>query len=278
MIRGPLARAIGLCLIIGGILGVCVSLAGIAIVWASEGAVNRQVGALAGSSREALAGAEQMLTVTSQALDSAETQLAAVDKTLGSVAASLEDTASTTRAFGQLAGGDLAQVITDTRTALQSVSTSAGIVDSTLRVVTGLPLIGTSRYQPKVPLAASIDRVQLSLEPVPGQLAQVGGDLGRAAQSIDAIRGSLDRVSGNMDGAQTSLRAARDAVEGYRQTVAGLQVKASRIEHTVARALRLLNVFATLGLLWLLIAQVGLLTQGYEWLRREDEESAAGPP
>jgi methyl-accepting chemotaxis protein len=270
MIRGTLARAIGLSLIIGGILGVCVSVAGIVLVWASAGPVNRQVAVFAGTSQEALAGASQMLTVTAQALDTAQMQLAGVDGTLGSVAVSLQDTASTTRAFGRLASGDLAQVITDTRTALKLVSTTAGAVDDTLRVVTQLPLVGSGRYRPKVPLATSIDRVQQSLAPVPGQLVDIGDQLGSAAGSIETIGGSLGRVGANVSQAEASLRQARDAVGSYQQTVAGLQDRAAHLEEDIARVLRIARAFATLALLWLLVAQVGLLTQGYEWLRRED--------
>ena len=73
-----------------------------------------------------------------------------------------------------------------------------------------------------------------------------------------------------MDGAETSLQTARTSITGYQATVTDLQAKAAPLETDVARLLRLVNVFATLALLWLLVAQVGLLTQGYEWLRRED--------
>lgn len=268
MVRGLPARLIGIVLIAGGLLGVCVSLAGIGLLWGMESRINRHVASASQTLRLALDGADDMLAVTGSAIGQAEAQLDDVERTLDGVALSLADTAGTTRAFGELAGGDLADVVANTRTALQTASRTAGIVDDTLAVVTRLPLVGGS-YEPRVPLAEGIGRVERSLAPVPGQLRQVDAQLRQAADSIDTIRGNLDRVADRMDGAETSLGTARASVTAYEATVTGLQAKAANLEADFARALRLFNGFATVALLWLLVAQVGLLTQGYEWLRRE---------
>lgn len=257
---GTAARAIGIMLMSAAVLGLLLSVLGFGLVWWAEGRINERVERAATQAREALDATEALLIAVDDSLAGAESELEAVRT-------ALDSTARTTRDFGALAGGDAATVISDTRTALQSLSRTAGVIDTTLRVVSDLPLVGSARYRPDVPLAESIERVEQSLAPLPTQLVEAERNLNRTAASIESIRDELGDRPGR-PGANTTLRAAQDSVAAYRATVDDLQRSTARVEKDFARALRWANLFASLLLVWLAVAQIGLLTQGYEWWRR----------
>jgi len=262
------ARLIGATLMAGAVAGLALGLLGLVLVWAGEGLITRRTEDGAATARRALDATDRLLVAADDTLLRAQDQLRNVEQALDSVGTSLDGTVTATRAFGRLAGGDVAQVIRDTRTSLQSLARSAGLVDTTLGVLSDLPLVGGARYRPAVPLAESIRRVDESLLPVPGQLALMDLSLRQTADGVAAVRSDLTAVAGDLGGVEESLAAARTGIADYRDTVAELDRQLDRAQRDARRLTRLGALAVTLFVLWLAIAQLGLLTQGYEWWLR----------
>jgi septal ring factor EnvC (AmiA/AmiB activator) len=268
------ARVLGGLLIAAAALGVVLALAGITLVWWSSGRIDRRVESALETTGRTLAATDDLLAAADDTLERVGTQTVAIEATVADLAVALEDTAGTARTFGRIAAVDAATAISETQVALQSVSQTARLVDDSLRVVSALPGVGSRRYQPDVGLATSIGRVAESLEPIPSQLGQVDRELSRAATNIESIRSDVDVVAEQLGGAEASIDTARASISAYQDTVAYLERATATLQTDFSRYHRVVNVFLTLFLLWLVVAQIGLLTQGLEWWSFESVDQA----
>ena len=270
-----LASSAGLALIVAGVAGLAFSISGLVVLPRFE----RKVESVMAEQFEVL---DRALTTTSEGLITAETALVqateAVDSLEGimtEVGLAINDTAPILDVAAELLGEQLPTTIQATQETLTSVATSAQLVDDILGVISVIPFLGTDRYNPDVPLHQGFQDVADGLAGIPEMLLAAGEDLGAGAESLDDIEEGFAAMGQGIGETMTSLQSAQKVLEDYQAIVSDLEGSVSSVRESLPRWLRTLRWGLTLALVWLGIAQIGLMTQGWELIRRHSTRPEA---
>lgn len=262
--RTDWTRIFGLALIGAGLLGLLLSLAGLVVVSIAgaraEAALTRQLATL-----------ERSLTATSDGLTLADGALADTRLTLTSLSATLAgatraitETQPALAAVQDLTGTGLPATIESTREALASAQAAARTAEGVLRA---LAIFGQP-YNPDVPLDVAIGRVSDSLAELPTSLAEVSVGLASANQSIGTVASDLQDVAAGLDAIAASVGDATEVVDQYQLVVADLRAEVAALQAAAPGWILAARLGLSLLLIWLGLAQLGLLTQGWELLGR----------
>jgi methyl-accepting chemotaxis protein len=267
-IRRILAFSAGMALIIAGILGLVLSIGGLIVLPRLE----RQVEAVVAKQLEVL---DRALAATADGLTTAETSLVqaaeAVDALEGivvDVGQAISDTAPVIEVAAELLGEQLPSTIEDTQEALTSVATSAQLVDDILGVISAIPLLGADRYSPDVPLHQGFQDVSDGLNGIPELLLTAGEGLSAGTESLQDVEKGFAAIGQSISETTTSLESARTVLQDYQKIVDDLQGTLSSVRESLPGWLRTLRWGLTLMLIWLGVAQIGLITQGWELMGR----------
>lgn len=259
-------RRIGYVLVANAVVGLALACAGLVGLWWFTPRIAAAATDGLALARRTVDTTSGLLTGVDDAVQTARASLGTVHDSMAAVADTLDATSSLTRSAGRIAGHDMTIVIRQADEALGAVEQSAQLADRTLTLIARTPLIGL-RYQPKVPLHEGVAGVRKSLAALPASLATVDRDLGATATNLATLRGDITDLDASVATIEGSLTALARATADYRQIASSLSTDLAQLERTVPTVLNLTLLFGTAVMLWLAVAQLGLLTQGLERLR-----------
>jgi methyl-accepting chemotaxis protein len=266
--RQVLTRAAGAALIAAGVTGILFSL--IALVVASrflsdiQASADRRIAQI----DRALTATGDGLIVAHDSLGRAEATISSLRTTIDGASQAITDTLPALDRVGVLVGQDLPATITSTRSALASAQETARVADGLLSTISQFQLIGAEIYNPQVPLNVAIGQVANSLDGLPESLASMQGDLRQTAGNLGEVNVQISSVAGNMDEIGASMANAETVIAKYQGIVGELRGQLAEVRHALPSWLSAIRVGVSLVLLWLGIAQIGLLTQGWELIQR----------
>jgi methyl-accepting chemotaxis protein len=265
------ARLAGLLLIFGAILGSLTAAAGLVWVWQAEPGASVAI-------TDTIDLLDTTLTTTADATLMVNGSLVQMKDNLGVIRISLENasttmqsTADVTGSVADLIGEDFSNVVVETQQSLSSVQNSARMIDSTLSLISGIPLIGPSLsggYRRDMPLESSILEVSNSLEPVPASLRDVQNGLQQTAQNFELMGNDLDDLIVTIDEIETGLSSAEAMMTDYQGLFTRSQERLQNARTAAPDLVRMLLWIGTAFFVWLLIAQVALFLQGVDLLFR----------
>lgn len=259
-----LARWIGVTLIVAGSLGLLLSLSGLIFVTiagsAAEGALSRELDIF----DQALTTTSDGLAIADSTLANSRNTLAALSATLDQATTAITETQPMLASLEELTGEGLPATIGSTRQALASAQATAQIVD---RALSAAAIFGVP-YNPEVPLGVAIGQVSDSLADLPADLEEVSVGLGTANDNVGQLASELKQVSAEITTIARSVGEASAVVEQYQGVVDDLRGEIAAIREGAPLWIMLVRLGLTLLLIWLGLAQVGLLSQGWERLGR----------
>ena len=258
----------GIALVAAGIAGIILSIAGIVVLARVEHIVEpvmmKQVELIdrtLATTAEGLVLAETSLALAADTAASLETVMAGVGQAVG-------DTAPMMDSVADLLGEQLPATIRATQDTLAAVATSAKLVDDVLSVVTAIPLLGMGSYVSEVSLHQGLEEVAASLDEVPISLGAAQEGLTSASGNLEGLQEDFTVVADDLGQLSTSLESAQSVVVRHQGTVADLQALVASIRQGLPGWLRLFQLGLSFVLIWLGIAQIGLIIQGWELIRR----------
>lgn len=263
-------RLVGGALIAAGVLGILLSLAGMIGVARAYGAAQAALAHELGVLDRALATTADGLTVADTALGDAERTLGTLSATVGGVTVAISETQATLGALEDLTGTTLPEAIGSTRQALASAQETARVADG---VLGALSFVGLS-YNPEVPLNVAIGRVSASLEGVPSELTKVSTGLITAETSLADLTANLEEASAGIEAISASVDESAGVLEQYQAIVGELRGEVAAVAAAAPTWITWTSVAAFALMVWLALAQVGLLAQGWELLGRAEVEEA----
>jgi methyl-accepting chemotaxis protein len=270
--RRTLLRIAGIALIVAGASGLIFSIVGLVAL----GQVQRSVEA---GLMENLGLVADALTATSEGLALAESSLTQATSTIESLADSaagageaLRGTVETVDAVADFLGEQLPATVRTTQATLMSAATSARLVDDVLTLITDIPFLGTAQYNPEVPLHQGLEEIATTLDGIPEALGSVQDGLVAASGDLQGFGDDLHLMAGNIGEIATSVESAQSVLVQYQDVVAGLQDLVASVQEALPTWLFWLRLGLSLVLIWLGIAQIGLLTQGWELIGRSRGE------
>jgi methyl-accepting chemotaxis protein len=272
--RQILTRTAGIVLIAAGVAGVLFSL--VALVLVSRFLSNIEVAA---SHRidvldRALSATGDGLVVAHDSLGRAEATVQSLHATIDGASQAITDTLPALDRVGVLVGDDLPATITSTRSALASARETARVADDLLATISQFQLIGAETYNPAVPLNVAIGQVADSLNGLPKSLADMRGDLRQAAGNLGTINAQIGSVAGSMGDIGISMADAASVIAKYQGIVGELRGEVASVRRDLPGWLSAIRLGISLMLIWLGIAQIGLLTQGWELIQRSRKAEA----
>lgn len=177
------------------------------------------------------------------------------------VADTLESTALLSRSMSGLVGTDLRLMAEETQKAVDTTRTSARVVDDTLRFISSIPIIG-KRYQPEVPLEASIAQVSRSMEGVPASLEKIQSEMFETSRSLHSVQGDIRILYRKMNDINEELTRARTVLARYNESITEIQTLLPVVRSAAPWAFGGFVLMNSLLLVWFIIAQMALYAQG----------------
>jgi hypothetical protein len=261
-------RIVGIALIIAGLAGLVFAIGGLFVLVQVEknilSAAQEQVGLM-----------DQALSATSNGLDVAEASLVqavstvkTLERTVAGVGNTVGSSVPAVDSVSTLVGVQLPATIETTQQTLESAAASAKTVDDLLAVMSAIPLLGVSQYNPDVPLSQGFQNVATSVEGIPDSLRSTQEQLITTNQNLAGLEGSFDTMASDIGQIATSIGHTQSVLEQYKGVIGQLQSSMSWISGALPSWVNWLRLGLSLLLVWLGIAQFALITQGWELVGR----------
>jgi phage-related tail protein len=272
-----LGRVAGFLLMIAGGAGLLFCLVGIYVGIQALGRAEESVTSALTRADQALVEVDDGLRVAGTSLFQADQTVSDVQSTIDNVNQTITDTLPLVNSLGTVVGTDVPQTIRATQQALNSAQSTALIADGILGAVSRIGLISSQVYNPSVPLSSAIGQISASLNDLPTALEGMRGDITAATGNMQRLQGDTAQLAANIDTIKASLSDARDVVSGYQDIIEDLRTDLASLQTSVPDWFNGLRWGGALLLIWLGAAQIGLMTQGWELVKRSraSEDPAA---
>ena len=270
-------RVAGGLLLFAAFLGTILSIAGLVVMWRSEPALTNTVLETLDLFDRTLTVTDNVLTVSDQTLSEVSTNIAQIETSLTDSSVALHSTSISASDLARLVGTDLPDTVDKTQTALNSMQKSAKFMDDFLGFVGNIPFIGAP-FKPDVPLQDSINQVSTSLDAVPPDLKTMESQLKETSTDFANLQKDTDQLAEDIGKIKTHLSDANQVIRDYQQIIKESQDRLGTVRAQVRTWIRIAAWAGTALMVWLLLAQFSLFTQGLElfnrkWMQgREDHE------
>lgn len=262
------SRTAGTALVGAAILGILFSLGGLILLGVYSTRITASLVDTLGELSDALVVTGNGLEIAGSALDEADTALGALAVTMEGVNTTLVESQPSLTTISTLLGTELPNTIIATQGSLESAETSAKNIDGLLSSLSRLPFLGSLVYNPEVPLNETLAGVSDSLDEIPTSLRNAQKSLDLALEGFDSVNTELSNITESTDQIRASTGEAIVVIEDYQEMVEDLQKDVERLQTDLPRKMRWVMLAAALFLVWLGLAQIGLLTQGLELIKR----------
>lgn len=264
-------RIFGLLLIIAAIGGLILSIVGIYYIWRLEPAMTTGIQNTVDLLNNTLEATAQGLVVTKDALKSSVEMIGNMQTTLETTAKTIESTNPMIDDIANLMEKQLPDTIRATQQSLNTAQESAAVIDTVLGTLSSIPLIGSGiGYNPDVPLATALGDVSKSLEGLPESFAGMQENLRNTQNNVETFQADLTLVASSVGQIEDSVAQYEQVVTSYQESLAQMQTQLETLSANVPTYVHTLVIALTAFLVWMILAQIGLFTQGYEMFTLEN--------
>ncbi len=160
---------------------------------------------------------------------------------------------------------EVPQTILATELSLRASQKSAAIIDSVLGTLSSIPLIGGAvGYNPEVPLSESLGQVADSLSSLPDSLKNMETSLTETNTNLETFQSDLTMMAESIGQISNSVSEYDKVILGYKASVDQIIKNLEGLKTSLPTYVRYLLMALTVFLVWMAIANLGLLTQGWE--------------
>lgn len=268
---GDLARRVmGATLLAGAALGLLLVVAGLVMIGgglsAAEAAADDQLAQL----DQALLATGDGLDVAGRTLGEARVAIGSIDDALTGSTRAISDTLPILNTVADLAAKDLPETISTTQTALGSARETARVVDRTLGGISSLGLLSAAVYNPQVPLSDAIGDVSESLGTLPEPLAEMESGLRGATDNLGEVNDDLVAVAAGVAEIERNMGEAAGVIGQYQELVTELRSDVGALRAALPGWFTAARVALLLILIWMALAQLSLVLQGWALTANKD--------
>jgi chromosome segregation ATPase len=263
-----LNRLFGPLLILAAILGLVFSLFGLVFVWRYKTIVTKSLDSSLDLVSTSLSTTAEGMALTQESLKTLSSSMQSVEGTLQTATQTIEDTRPMMDTVITLLNEDLPGTVQTIQVSLNTAYQTAQVIDSVLNT---LSFLSPNAYNPEVPLHTSLANISESLNALPVAFSQM-------ADSLDETNHNFQTIEVDLALVQDAIRQVETSIGQYDQIIADYQVSLKTVEGEIDKLRSRLPVVTsgiafglTVFLVWMAIAQIGLLTQGMEMSRRRSD-------
>ena len=288
---GILRRLLGIFVMIAGIIGLALSLAGLAGIWMVRPALTISIKTTINTLVDSIDTSQKALVVTNQALGASVNSVEALAEMLGATAASVKDTQPVITQVNGVMGKTLPTTFNAANDFLVAAGEAARSLESAIKsldtfraVIGAVPLISafvpaTSQpYNPEKPLADSLDELAVSMKDMPATFKEISVSMDKADDNLDLIRSNLETMSINVALISKSLRDYQAMVNQSQTSMDNLKAMLTNMQNNLGRIINTASIVLGLFFLWLLAAQAVIFSQGLELYHGTASHMEGGAP
>jgi len=272
-----LRRLLGVLVMIAGILGLILSVAGLVGLWMVKPAVLDYASTTIDTLNSSIVTSQEVMGVTKKALGATVDSVDALSVMLSSTAASVEDTVPAVEKANVMLGVNLPATFESATASLQSAQQAAVVLDSTIRSLEAFqmamgdaPIVGafvekpSQPYDPEKPLADALGELAAELEELPVMFVSMAEDMSKADANLETVQSSLTTMSVSVKVISQSLSEYEQMVAQSQSSMGNLIPLLTNIQSNLTPILTGIVTGLSVFLLWLLVIQVVIFTQGWE--------------
>jgi hypothetical protein len=273
-------RILGILVMIAGVLGLVLSLAGLVTVWAVKPTLSGFLGSTFTTLNENITSSQQVIQITGQALGATVDSVDTLSSMLGTTATSVEDTKPLIAQLNSIFDETLPSAISSATDSLDAAQQAAIVLDSTIKslenfrtLISSVPMLGAlvdqpvQSYNPQTPMADSFGELATNLADLPESFTEMSTDLQTAGDNLTIIQSNLSSMSESVGRISSSLSDYQNMVAQSQSSMEKLKTTLTSIQSSFTTILNWVTIVLTLFFLWLLAAQVVILSQGLELYR-----------
>ena len=258
-------RIIGVLLILAAILGLVFSLGAMYVMWSAQGRITTGLQTTIDLLSQTLETTAQGLVVTQQALQSSVDLIGNLQTTVETTAKAISSTNPLLDDISGLMSEKLPETVRATQTSLETAQQSAATIDTVLRALSSIPLIGPSiGYDPEVSLSEALGQVAQNLETIPDTFLSMQDSLTNTQDNLQIFESDLTTMAASVGQIQSSVSQYDQVIGGYQASLERLIARLDLISKNLPNIVRMVTIGLTAFLVWMAIAQLGLITQGWE--------------
>lgn len=272
-----LRRILGALVMIAGILGIILSLAGVVSVWVVKPNVTNYVEITIQTIETSVITSQKALQVTGQALGATVVSVDALSTMLSTTAVSVEETQPVLDQLNVMMGETMPSSMESASDSLKTAQQAAVVLESAIKslenfraAMSATPLLSSlveqpkQTYNPEVPLADSLGELATTLESLPATFTEMSANLDKADDNLVTIQSNLVTMSDSVGLISKSLSEYQAMITQSQSSMENLISILTNIRNNLTSILNGVAMAFSLFFLWLLIAQVVILTQGWE--------------
>lgn len=279
-------RLIGLIILLVGILGVAVSVAGVRGVMQLVDSLEGNVGSTVGSSAENLNIVVETLTLTQDSLREANAGMETVETLVLDVSKTITDTKPLLNFVRTVATEDVPSSLEAVQSTIPNVANVAETIDDTLTTLNnfaideefGFPAflnidpitiqydLGID-YNPDQPFEDSITEIGTSLDGIPEQLRSMAPALETTEQNLTTLSIGIEDAAGNIEAINTSVAEFVPLLDEYAQLVTDAQSGIETAGESLESQLQLIEQGIIILFVWFGLTQLAPIYIGYELVR-----------
>jgi hypothetical protein len=262
---------------IAGILGLLLSLAGLVGVWVVKPTLAGYVTTTLDTLGESVGTSQDVMGITATALGATVDSVDALSEMLATTAATVEDTQPALDQVDTILVNTLPSTLKATTDSLYTAQEAAQVLETTIQsldafrfLLSGTPMLGDIvgqpgvAYAPEKPLAESLGELAANLEDLPDIFVEMSTSLSSTDENLASVQGNLVTMSGSVKLISTSLGEYETMVIQSQSSMDNVKAILVNIQNNLGTILNGVAIVLTAFLVWLLAAQVVILSQGLE--------------
>jgi len=270
-------RILGVFVMLAGILGLVLSLAGLVMVWVAKPTVAGYASNTIDTLNESVVTSQKVVDVTGEALGATIDSVDALSLMLATTAATVEDTKPVLAEFDKIMSTTLPSTLNAATDSLSAAQEAAKVLESTIQsldafrfLLSSMPLLGDmiklpeASYNPEKPLADSLGELATNLEGLPDTFVKMSASLSATDDKLASVQGNLVTMSDSVQLISSSLGEYQDMLVQSRSSMDNLTSILTNFQSNLPTILNGVAIVLSLLFAWLLAAQVVILSQGWE--------------
>ena len=270
-------RILGVLVMLAGLLGLVLSLAGLVTVWVAKPTVAHYAKTTIDTLNDSIVTSQNVMEITRQALGGTIDSVDALSAMLSTTAAAVEDTQPVFDDVDIMMAKTLPSTLEATTDALYTAQAAARVLESTIQqldafrfLLSATPLLSSlvpppeEAYNPEKPMADSLGELASSLEGLPDTFIGMSANLSTTDEKLAAVQENLVTMSGSVALISSSLSEYETMITQSKSSMDNLTSILTNIQNNLPTILNAVAIVLTLLFSWLLAAQVVILSQGWE--------------
>jgi len=262
---------------IAGLLGLVISLGGLAGLFMVRPAVVTAVHSTITTLDSSINTSQEVMDVTSQALGATVDSVDALSAMLVTTADTVDDTKPVLTQMNAVMEVQLPETLEAATASLRASQAAAVSLESTIQsfdtfraIMSATPMLGAfiptdlPNYEPEKSLADSLGEVAVSLEDMPATFVEMAGSMDAADDNLDLIQANLVAMSGSVSMISSSLSEYQAMIGQSKSSMEDLKSMLVNIQANLDAILNAATIVLVLLLAWMLAAQIVIFSQGWE--------------